>query len=64
MFSTNSSKVVVTTAPTEISKIDLYHPTLKIVYQVDSNEAESQINHFYYYDFKITDFVKLNSSIE
>ena len=47
-----------------IVDIDLYHPKLKIVYQVDSNEAESQINNFYYYDFKKSDFVKLNSSIE
>ena len=31
---------------------------------MDSNEAESQINHFYYYDCKKTDFVMLNSSIE
>ena len=50
VFSADSSKVVVTTAPTEISKIDLYHPPLKIAYQVDSNESESQINYFYYYD--------------
>ena len=47
-----------------IVDIDLYHPKLKIVYQVDSNEAESQINNFYFYDFKKTRFVKLNSSIE
>jgi hypothetical protein len=64
VFSTDSSKVVVSTAPTEISKIDLFHPPLKIIYQVDSNEAESQINHFYYYDFRKTDFVKLNNLIE
>ena len=43
---------------------DLFHPPLKIIYQVDSNEAESQINHFYYYDFRKTNFVKLNNLIE
>ena len=31
---------------------------------LDSNEAESQINHFYYYDFRKTDFVKLDNLIE
>ena len=42
--------------PAEICKIDLHHPPLKIVYQLDSNEAESQFNHFYYYELKKTDF--------
>ena len=31
---------------------------------MDSNQAETQNNHFYYFDLKKTDFVKLNSSIE
>ena len=62
VFSTDSSKLF-STASTEISKIDLYHPPLQIFYQVDSDDAESQINHCYY-DFKNIDFVKLNSKIE
>ena len=41
VFSTDSSKIVVSTAPTEISKIDLYHPPLKIDYQVDSNNSSN-----------------------
>ena len=41
-FLADSSKVVDYTAPAEVSKIDLYHSPLKIVFPVDTDDGECQ----------------------